>query len=321
MWTEFYGWNENPFSIKINTNLVGVEDEKRMLLEYISSGDICFLTGASGVGKSSLLKWIERNLKKFNIVYVSAEDVDNTFKFSEKLKIKRNILHKMFNKYPDNTVLLLDEFQAINNELITALKLHWDQDHIRSIVIAQVDDSLTNFSDALKERIGGRIIKLKGLNKSDIYDLIQLRTSGKSPFEKETVELIAEKSNFIPRRVLESCERLCIEFAGKKEVINAFDAEQVLGNRITEVKPKVLVEKAVKKKEDISRRFSPMQYSIIRLLIEQERTAKDLGLQLQTTEGSVGKQLSKLNKMGVIVIVDERRPKIYGLSEEIREKF
>src|SRR3989344_7204850 len=320
MWTEFYGWNENPFSIKINTNLVGIEEEKRKLLEYISSGDICFLTGASGVGKSSLLKWIEQNLKKSNIVYVSAEDVDSTFKFSERLKVKKGFLRRAFNRYPKNTILLLDEFQAINNELITALKMHWDHDHLRSMVIAQVDENLTNFSDALKERIGGRVIKLKGLSKSDIYDLIQLRTNGKIPFEKETVELIAEKSNFIPRRVLENCERLCIEFAGKKEVINAFDAEQVLGNKVIEVKPKVLVEKTVKK-EELSRRFSPMQYSIIRLLIEQERTAKDLALQLQTSEGSIGKQLSKLNKINVVTIVDDKRPKIYGLSEEIREKF
>ena len=320
MWTEFYGWNENPFSIKINTNLVGIEEEKRKLLEYVSSGDICFLTGASGVGKSSLLRWIEQSLKKYNIVYISAEDVDSTFKFSERLKIKKGFLQKAFKKYNKDTILLLDEFQAINNELITALKMHWDQDHIKSMVIAQVDENLTNFSDALKERIGGRIIKLKGLSKSDLYDLIQLRTNGKIPFEKETVELIAEKSNFIPRRVLENCERLCIEFAGKKEVINAFDAEQVLGNKVIEVKPKVLVEKTVKK-EELSRRFSPMQYSIIRLLIEQERTAKDLALQLQTSEGSIGKQLSKLNKMNVVTIVDDKRPKIYGLSEEIREKF
>lgn len=320
MWTEFYGWNENPFSIKININLVGVEEEKRKLLDYVSSGDICFLTGASGVGKSSLLKWIEQNLKKSNIVYISAEDVDNTFKFSEKLKIKKGFLQKAFKRYNKNTILLLDEFQAINNELITALKMHWDQDHIKSMVIAQVDESLTNFSDALKERIGGRIIKLNGLSKSDIHDLIQLRTNGKIPFEKETIELIAEKSNFIPRRVLENCERLCIEFAGKKEIINAFDAEKVLGSKVIEVKPKVLVEKTVKK-EELSRRFSPMQYSIIRLLIEQERTAKDLALQLQTSEGSIGKQLSKLNKINVVTIVDDKRPKIYGLSEEIREKF
>ena len=121
--------------------------------------------------------------------------------------------------------------------------------------------------------------------------------------------------------MLENCERLCIEFAGKKEAINAFDAEQVLGSKIIDVKPRVLAEKGVKRKEDISRRFSPMQYSLIRLLIEQERTAKDLALQLQTSEGSIGKQLSKLNKMNVVTIVDDKRPKIYGLSEEIREKF
>ena len=48
-------------------------------------------------------------------------------------------------------------------------------------------------------------------------------------------------------------------------------------------------------------------------LKQEDKTTQQLSMVLQTTEGSVGKQLSKLMKKSIIRITDPERPKKYGL--------
>ena len=69
---------ENPFSIKANPNLIGLGKEKKLLIQYIKNGDVCFLTGPTGIGKSSLLLWIKNNLNPYNIFYIDAADVEKS---------------------------------------------------------------------------------------------------------------------------------------------------------------------------------------------------------------------------------------------------
>ena len=67
-WYLDFGFNENPFSIKTNLNLVGINNQRKKLLDYINSGDICFLNGPTGTGKSSLLKLINKIILKLKSV-------------------------------------------------------------------------------------------------------------------------------------------------------------------------------------------------------------------------------------------------------------
>ena len=64
MWYKQYGWKNNPFSIKPTIDLVDFESEKEKLYNYVSGGNVCLLVGEAGTGKTSLLKWLEYNLKK-----------------------------------------------------------------------------------------------------------------------------------------------------------------------------------------------------------------------------------------------------------------
>ena len=45
--------------------------------------------------------------------------------------------------------------------------------------------------------------------------MIKLRTDGKHPFSDDAIKVIAEKANFIPRKVLENCEVVLVE-SGKQ---------------------------------------------------------------------------------------------------------
>jgi DNA-binding CsgD family transcriptional regulator len=312
MWYNNYGWNENPFTIKSGTNLVGVEDKKEELLNYIMSGDICLLNGPTGVGKSSMLRWVEENLKDHTIVYIDAAGVDNNFSISTFLRKQNSFWSKLSgNKFPKNVVILLDESQDCDEELVKALKLHWDHQHVKSIVITQINPNLDGFSESFKHRVGNRIVKLGKISISNGYDLIKNRTQGKNPFDKSAIEAIVEKSNFIPRKILEACEIVCTKYSGKKLGINVFDVEESLNGQVLHTNHVPIPRKVTKSSSSLS----PMQSSIIQTIAQSEKTTQELASELNTTEGSVGKQLSKLIKMDKIKITNQTRPKKYGLAK------
>ena len=321
MWFERYGWKENPFTIKLNTNLVGLEEEKNRLLHYTHSGDICFLTGPHGIGKSSLLRWLQVNLRKHTIIYIDAEEIKNflgdLFRLEDYMKHHRTTWQKLIRRrYPKNIVILLDEAQATEKELTDALKLHWGDGNIKSIVITQVSPNLDKFSESFKHRIGDRVITLDKLSKSTITELVNLRTNLKNPFEGKAIELIAEKSDYIPRKVLENCELVCIA-AKDPERITLQDVEEVLikhPKMIIEVKKEMTDLKETPSEPTETKKLSPMQERIVDLLSKSNRTTQEIANILNTSEGSVGKQLSKLAKANIVKIVSQKRPKIYCLS-------
>src|SRR3989344_3110323 len=98
MWYERYGFKENPFSVKANSNIVGVEKQKNLIKDYILSGDMCFLLGGNGTGKSSLLYWLKENLNGFKILYIDAAQVDKNFSLSDFLKSNLSLLDRIRRK-------------------------------------------------------------------------------------------------------------------------------------------------------------------------------------------------------------------------------
>ncbi|MBU2497236.1 MAG: ATP-binding protein, partial [Nanoarchaeota archaeon] len=199
---------ENPFSIKANQYIIGLEKEKKLLIKYIKNGDISSLTGPLGAGKSSLLLWLKDNLNPHKVFYIDATDIEKDFSIKEFLKKSRKGFD-IFRTYPKNTVVLLDESQDCDYELQKALKLHWDHGHIKSIVISQINQ-LENFSDSFKDRIGKRVIKLGKLKKANAIDLINSRLRNKKLFDTKAIEKIIEVADYIPRKILEFCELVYI---------------------------------------------------------------------------------------------------------------
>ena len=65
--------------------------------------------------------------------------------------------------------------------------------------------------------------------------------------------------------------------------------------------------------EESDEKLSPMEQSILKELSSSEKTTQELASSLNTSEGSVGKQLSKLMKKSLVNITKQDRPKKYGL--------
>ncbi|MFH0752599.1 MAG: AAA family ATPase [archaeon] len=317
MWYRSYNWSKNPFNAKFNTLLVGFDKQKQLLADYISSGDLCILTGEAGTGKTSLLKWLQKTVKSHNIKYLSAEGLDEYFNLK---KFTRSLIRQK------KTVLLLDEAQFCDETLRIQLKTLWDGGHIKSAIIAQPNAELANFSPSIQSRIGNRVIKLKKMNPETAKELIELRTGGYNPFTDEMIEEIAKASDKNPRRILENCESICIALKGKEMTLEGLKELLEQKKRETLMNLEVLDEPTmpsglspIKKKH--LKGFSPMQQKLLNILFESDRTAKQLAKILNSSEGSVGKQLSNLVEQNSVTVINHRRPKLYGLQSNFKSKL
>lgn len=328
MWFKAYEWKENPFSIKPNKHLVGREGEKKRLIKFIHGSNICLLTGKIGTGKTSLLKYIRSELaNKHTVVYLNAEEIDEFFQMKQYLDNCRTFIERILFRQPRNIVLLLDEGQAADEKLKDWLKAHYDRGVFKSVVIAQTKPPF-EYSESLKHRIGNRVVSMRSLTDDHIDELINLRTDGRHPFEEESIQVIARYANYNPRKILEICEMVCMELADEgldkitsehvEEVLRSIEEYQFFEEPYVLEQPKsVVVDVGAVDKLRLG--FSPMQKRIVKILLENNMTAKQLAKVLHTTEGSVGKQLSKLRGMKVVVTVENRRPKVYGISNEFKE--
>ncbi|MDD5253776.1 MAG: ATP-binding protein [Candidatus Nanoarchaeia archaeon] len=234
-WYKRYGFKENPFDIKFNPNLIGVEEEQKKLMDYVVGGNVCFVTGESGTGKTSLLKWLELKVKNHTPVYVDCEGIDEEFNFERYLKQHNTLFRSFFKEYPKNVVILLDEAQVAKDTLKGLLKIHWENGYVKSVVITQIP-RLDNFSNAMKARIGGRVIQMKGLTRKNAKALLEARTKGKPLFTDDGATYLIDKANGIPRKFLELCERVCIEldrrglrkeFIDREDIIAVFEGKPI----------------------------------------------------------------------------------------------
>ncbi len=303
---------ENPFSIKANPNVIGLEKQKKFLIQYIKNGDVCFLTGPTGIGKSSLLLWLKDNLNSYNVFYVDAADIEKGFRIKEFLKNSRKGFD-IFRDYPKNAVVLLDESQDCDYELQKALKLHWDHGHIKSMVITQINQNLKNFSMSFNDRIGKRIISLGKLNKPDAINLINLRLGNKKLFDEKAIEKIIEIADYIPRKILEFCELVYLKNKDKKK-IELVDVKKVLRekNRNIKQKSKQSTENQINKLQESNEikkmpRLTLLQKKIIKSLDKGktiEEISKDLEIPLEK-----GKE--ELNNLQDLDMITSQEQKIY----------
>ncbi len=316
MWYKKYNWNKNPFLIKFSTELVDREKEKTRILDYVNSGDICIVTGDSGVGKTSLLKWLQKQLRRYKVHYINAEGL-NEF-FSIQRKIGKFIIRK--------PVVLVDEAQYCDENFMKELKLLYDDNTIKSVVIAQTEKSIHDYVDSFKSRVGKRTIKLTGITPKKALELISIRTKDQHPFDEKTIKIVVDDARKNPRKILENCELLCIELQHKeftpkniKQVLDYKNKEDLF-NIVKLEKPTIpnnLMPISNKKLNC----FSPMQKKLILILLEGNRTAKQLSIILNSSEGSVGKQISKLNEKKIVKTMNHRRPKIYGLTDDFKNEL
>lgn len=344
MWYKAYGWSENPFSIKPNPRLVGLEHLQEKVLEKALSGIPSLILGETGVGKTSLLLWLLEKLEENGTrpIYVNLHRLPPPRAPSLQLELLRHrtLLERLLRRFPKKVILLLDEAQELDQETAQLLKAHYDSDHLLSFVFASCEEP--KLPPPLRARIGPNLHRLGRLPLVQGINLVKHRTKGKHPFENDDVIAeIVKRADFSPRRILQLCEYVCISFRAKAEIGEPITRTDLLGlldqgepfpreEGLPEPsEPNEPANRAKRAEEDgkaLLDGLSPLQQEIVRLLMEGPKTTEELHAKLGSPRDSIRKRLSQLRspKNGfppLVEIVSDRIPKRYGLTAWAKDRL
>lgn len=234
-WLSGLGWKGNPFTLSINSGVfVGYDVQINAVMRHISEQHkIAIITGPTGVGKTSMMKWIEKN-NSMKTIYVSkppSEPGEFTQIFIDyfPLGFVDRIFGRKLNLYNLNSyvnrrlkgkqlLILLDESHETGKDVLEWLRVLVDQIDNVSLVLAglpHLEDRIRQTLETFDQRITSRI-KLLALNEAETAELIKKRIeseggSGTNPFTEEAVIEIYKKTGGFPREILKLCDRLVNE--------------------------------------------------------------------------------------------------------------
>jgi len=245
-WFQQFGWVKNPFSLNIIPDtFAGHQQDISIIMEKLNklSGHILII-GGMGTGKSTLLQWLEKNLKLgFETIYVMrpASRPEELIDLVAATLTKRTThTHKysvyefqeLCKKYRKNILLLLDEAHEFNESFEQFLRTLGDLPNVYLVMagLPQAREKLKRDLPALFDRIVESIF-LQALSFDETKELIQKRIanakgSGLGPFSVPAIKKIYDLSYGIPRGILKICDWVVSKaVASKKPVIEVADIE------------------------------------------------------------------------------------------------
>jgi type II secretory pathway predicted ATPase ExeA len=262
-----WGWKENPFILKIDPSLfVGYEEQVRAALKHIENRHkVALITGNTGSGKTTFLKWLEKNYDSAKL-YVSKppanpDDFVGLFtgifgvSFLDRLLNRTPTLYSLpgyINKKLNGKGLafFIDEAHETNKNVLEWLRVLIDQIENVSLIVAGMpvlESKVKTELETLDQRITTRIT-LSSLSRMETKQLVQKRIEsaggqGIAPFTDAALEIIYERTGGFPREILKMCDRLVNTALEKNlDVVDSKDIEEQ--HREIEL-PKVRVEEPV----------------------------------------------------------------------------
>jgi len=209
-WYRKFGFFHDPLEIKPlkeTYTLQGRNKEKEEILYRILSGSLLLIEGKPGSGKTALLKYAIDNFRgKGKVVYINAGEL------SKRLNISDYIENK-----PPGMILLLDNVHNLSFKNNERIKYYYDSDQIKSAVFTTLSQEQTNFSQALKDRLGSSIIRLNKLHFSYCESIVAERLGNKKHILPKNVlkELFRTSSGV--KEFLIKCRMLCTHLAEKEK--------------------------------------------------------------------------------------------------------
>ncbi|MBI2597817.1 MAG: hypothetical protein HYW50_01335 [Candidatus Diapherotrites archaeon] len=296
-WYQKFGYNFDPLSIKPSAELVAREKELVYLSENIVSGSIVLLQGEAGLGKTSLLKALEKNFKEdkeLNVKYVSLLD---GFAGIKKRFLAPNILESFlfllgFWKKKKH-ILLVDECQLLTFNQAEGLRNMFDTDQVHSMVMACGEKNSLNLSLGFKRRISDHLL-LSELSVEQLKLLLKKRFSKTNPLHEETVDYLAKASEGNPRQFLLNCKKVCMqvhEFFKGEGSITLGQSKGIVGNTVFK---ELAQEKNLPEENNALENLTPLQRAILEQLAQGPASLKDLSQVTGSSVGTVGKQISVL---------------------------
>lgn len=218
-WFEELGFNENPFGLEPGFSArysAGLESQVEELEYLIKSGSFVFVEGASGSGKSVLLKLLADKLGN-GAIYVNAV---NGFDAKSALRSKTSLIGHLLGKSPKNLVILVDEAGCLSKQAMEQLKYNFDNNCFGSVVLSGKSLKSAGLSASIIDRIGSRVVSIPALTE-DAAVLMVARRLGNSGglLGDDAVRRIYRRSGGNAKRFLQLCEEEARASAMKKPAL------------------------------------------------------------------------------------------------------
>lgn len=209
LWYEHFGFRENPFTIKPSGEMLGHDSEFTTIAAKVSVGEVVFITGQYGFGKSTMLKsLISRFRGERRVIYYSCNTSDETIEFDNLLVNANNFLGKFLRLRKKGAILLLDEAQDVNIRSLLLLPHYFNKGFFHSIVFVTSKPEKFNIPRELKELIDENKFNIGDISEEDAVKLIRRRFTNEQFLpDNVIIQLFSRDKN--PRSLLKNCEDLC----------------------------------------------------------------------------------------------------------------
>ena len=278
MYTDYFGFNENPFSIAPNPRYLYMSTMHQEALAHLvygttSKGCIVLLTGEIGTGKTTISRYFLEKLPRRTDIAVIINPKLTGYELlasvCDEFQIKVTTPEPSSKNYIDSlndfllkahsanrqTVLVIDEAQNLDLDVLEMLRLltnlETDQQKLLKIVLLGQSELRTILARPDLEQINQRITSryhLKGLKRADVEAYIAHRImvagGGRSTFfSRRALNEICKASRGIPRLINSLCDHALLgAYSENKEQVDKNIAQkatsEILGNNGLGPEPK-----------------------------------------------------------------------------------
>lgn len=211
LWYTEVGFSTNPFSIKpapFDYKIIGYDLKE--IFEKIAKGEVLFIEGRYGYGKTTMLKSI---INEFggsrDIAYYSCNRPDNEINVEGLLHGKYGTLGKLFNLMPQGMILLLDEVEKMPKQDQEDLLKFKTQGNIKSIVFFGSSFEAANFDVDLKKHMVNNVVQLTKLTPEEAVEMVRERIGNIKLLSDSVIKQVFKHSGQNPRLMLENLEDIC----------------------------------------------------------------------------------------------------------------
>jgi len=274
MYLDFYGFNKNPFQMTPDNDFLYMSQQHARALVYMDyatwrPGGFVVITGEIGSGKTTLVKWLLKNISgkvncfHFAFANLSGNDlfhyllrqVDIISKKEDKISLIYTFQEYLIKSAKKGMphVLIIDEAQNLTKDQLEDIRMlaaleGSDGPLLRITLLGQPEFlHMINMSEQFKQRVKLHF-HLKGLQKSDVekyieYRLIKSGLKSNTLFEQPLIEKIYEYSKGVPRLINKICDALLMcAYAEEHKKPRLDDIEMILPDLMID-NPAVKVQK------------------------------------------------------------------------------
>ncbi|MFW6378822.1 MAG: hypothetical protein ACOCZV_02265 [Nanoarchaeota archaeon] len=214
LWFHTVGYKHNPFTIKpgfFDDEVIGYDDEIDKIVEKLENGDVVYLEGEYGQGKTTILTYVINEFSgSYKVARVHRSRKDRAFNYEKLLIGAGNAFKRAFGMKKKNVILIVDEANNLNKKDCDAIEKYYESGHFKAVLLQDNSFSESNITTSLKKKIGKNVIKLKKLSADDAINLVRSRLeNGKDIVSDSTIKEVFSKSKKNTRQFLENMEDVC----------------------------------------------------------------------------------------------------------------